>query len=275
MSGLEGIFLWGGIGACLLAICAYLVGAVFRREAGIAAGWWLGAAGFVLETAAIVARWAATGHSPVVGRYENALAGTWFILLCFLVLGWWYPGIRAMGTVVLPAVLLMLGYGIMSRPEMEPLPPPWQSNWLGVHVIFAWLAYSSFLLVGGLGALYLVKRRAEARGGGGRLLRRLPRGAILDELALRMIMFGLASHTVMIAAGAIWAQGLWGRYWGWDPVETWSLITWLVYGITLHLRLTLGWKGPRAAWLGIAAFAAVLVTFYGLGLVASIHTQLL
>lgn len=275
MSWLEGIFLWTGIGACLLGFCAYLAGLVFRKEAGTAAGWWLGIAALALESAAIIARWAATGHSPVVGRYENALAGTWFILLIYLILGRWVPGTQALGAVVLPAVLLMLGYGIMSRPELEPLPPPWQSNWLAVHVVFAWLAYSSFLVVSGLGALYLVKRQAEARGGEGRLLRRLPRCAILDELALRMIMFGLASHTVMIAAGALWAHGLWGRYWGWDPVETWSLITWLVYGITLHLRLTLGWKGVRAAWLGIAAFATVLVTFYGLGLVASIHTQLL
>lgn len=275
MSSLEGIFLWAGIGACLLGFCAYLVGLIFRKEAGVAAGWFLALGGFVLESAAILARWAASGHWPVVGRYENALAGTWFILLVFLILERRIPGTRALGVLILPAVLLMLGYGIMSRPELEPLPPPWQSNWLAVHVVFAWLAYSSFLLVSGLGTLYLVKRRAEMRGNGGTLLRRLPRSLILDELGLRLIMFGLASHTVMIAAGAIWAHGLWGRYWGWDPVETWSLITWLVYGITLHLRLTLGWKGPRAAWLGIAAFAAVLVTFYGLGLVASIHTQLL
>lgn len=228
-----------------------------------------------METAAILVRWRATGHSPVMGGYENALAGTWFIMAFFLLLRRWVRGMEALGVAVLPGVALMLGYGVMTRPELEPLAPPWQSNWLAVHVVFAWLAYSAFLLVAGLGGLYLAKRLALRRGGEGPFLQRLPRMELVDELSLRLTIFGFISDTVMIASGAIWAYGLWGRYWGWDPVETWSLITWLIYGINLHLRLTVGWKGPWAAWLNLVSFATVLVTFYGLGFISQLHTELL
>ncbi len=263
------------IGLCLVGFGLYLVGLIFKRGACIRLGWAGGIAGFLLETGAILARWQATGHSPVMGGYENALAGAWFVLGLPLLLRRWFRGVETLGVISLPGAVLMLGYGVMTKPALGPLAPPWQSNWLVVHVIFAWLAYSAFLLVAGLGVLFLAKRRAERRGGEGVFLGRLPRLEILDELSLRLAIFGLVSQTVMIASGAIWAYGLWGRYWGWDPVETWALITWLVYGINLHLRLTMSWKGVWAAWLNMASFATVLVTFYGLGIISTIHTEIL
>ena len=101
------------------------------------------------------------------------------------------------------------------------------------------------------------------------------RSAALDEGAARLVAVGFLGHTVMIASGAIWANGLWGRYWGWDPIETWSLVTWLTYAVYLHLRFTLGWSGRRAAWLGLVAAAGIVLTFFGIGVVSNVHTQLL
>ena len=83
------------------------------------------------------------------------------------------------------------------------------------------------------------------------------------------------ADTVMIASGAIWAHGLWGRYWAWDPVETWSLIAWLIYGVNLHLRFTLDWKGRKAAWLALFSVVTIVITFFGIGVVSQVHTELL
>jgi ABC-type transport system involved in cytochrome c biogenesis permease subunit len=79
----------------------------------------------------------------------------------------------------------------------------------------------------------------------------------------------------MIATGSIWAHGLWGRYWGWDPIETWSLISWLIYGAALHLRITMGWKARRMAWLAVGAMATVIISFFGIGFISGVHTGLL
>ena len=115
-----------------------------------------------------------------------------------------------------------------------------KSFWLYIHVFFAWLAYGAFTV---------------ACGGGHRLPREDARRARspppdelarLDELMFRATVFGFATDAIMIAAGAIWAKDLWGSYWSWDPVETWSLLSFLIYGLVLHLRKTLGWRGGRS-----------------------------
>jgi ABC-type transport system involved in cytochrome c biogenesis permease subunit len=98
---------------------------------------------------------------------------------------------------------------------------------------------------------------------------------VIDELSAKLIAFGFVADTVMIASGAIWAHGLWGRYWAWDPIETWSLVSWLTYAVYLHVRFTLGWTGSRAAWLALGAAAMIVVTFFGIGVVSNVHTQLL
>jgi ABC-type transport system involved in cytochrome c biogenesis permease subunit len=149
------------------------------------------------------------------------------------------------------------------------LEPPFRSGWLAVHVTFAWLAFGSYLVASALALQYLwVTRRAAA----------VPvpdRRAVLDELAARLIAFGFVADSVMIASGAIWAHGLWGRYWGWDPIETWSLVSWLIYGVNLHLRFTLGWSGRRAAAVAALSVVGIVVTFFGIGVVSNVHTQLL
>jgi ABC-type transport system involved in cytochrome c biogenesis permease subunit len=120
-----------------------------------------------------------------------------------------------------------------------------------------------------------MKNSAERRGRSEGISKKIPDLDIVDNLIFRFIIFGFIADTVMIATGSIWAHGLWGRYWGWDPIETWSLVSWLIYGAAVHLRLTMGWKNRRMAWLAIGAIVSVIISFFGIGFISGVHTQLL
>lgn len=268
MSALEGVLLWTALALYAGTFIASLLGALFGlswARAVLRASW---PAGLALHLAAGIARWVATGHAPVMYAYENSLAGSFFVGLMFFLLSLRFPPARKALPAVVAVVILILGNGLMAPASLTPLEPPFRSGWLGVHVLFAWIAFGSFLVASVLAGLYL---RAEAR---------TPAEAgkdpaLLDDVAGRLITLGFAADTVMIGSGAIWAHGLWGRYWAWDPVETWSLLTWLTYGVNLHLRFTMGWRGRRAAWLTLLSVVSVAVTFFGIGVVSDVHTQLL
>lgn len=258
MSTLEGVLLWGAIALYVVALLSSLLGSLFgwsRAERITAGSWPLAVA---LHLGAGLTRWAVTGHAPVMYVYENSLSGSFFVALIYLLLERRFAFLSRGLPVVVAAVLLLLGNGLMAPASLVPLEPPFRSAWLGVHVLFAWVGFGSFVVASVLAGLYL--RRENP---------------LTDDLAGRLVALGFAGHTVMLASGAIWAHGLWGRYWAWDPVETWSLLTWLIYGANLHLRFTLGWRGRRAAWLTLASVLAVAVTFFGIGVVSDAHTQIL
>jgi ABC-type transport system involved in cytochrome c biogenesis permease subunit len=140
-----------------------------------------------------------------------------------------------------------------------------KSYWLYIHVYFAWLAFGAYALAMASGVLFLLKRRDPTNPA----FERFPSLEALDELIFRFIVFGFITDTMMISAGAIWAKDLWGSYWSWDPVETWSMISWTTYGIAIHLRVTFNWRTSRLAWLGIAALSTVIISFFGVNLVVS------
>lgn len=267
MTAVEAAGLWTAVFAYVLATVALTAAAFFERRWQRVLGGALGALGLAGHSLAIVVRWAATGHAPVMGAYENSLSGAWFIVAlagAFLVR---YPPARRALPLVLAATVLLLGNGIMAPATLAPLEPPYRSIWLGVHVVFAWFAFGSYVVASALAVYHLSLTRGSAEAS--------PRAAAVDEVGARLIAFGFVSHAVMLASGAIWAHGLWGRYWAWDPVETWSLVSWLVYGVYLHLRFTLGWKARRASWVAVAAVSTVIITFFGIGVVSDVHTELL
>jgi cytochrome c-type biogenesis protein CcsB len=276
MNTVEGIFLWLGVLGYIVAFVATLVGMVFGKERAVGVGSKVVIAAFAAHTLAIIARWIATGHMPVMGVYENSLLGAWFVTLVFFLSGKWISARATLTVIIVPIVLIMLGNGIMAGAELEPLAPVFQSAWLFVHVIFAWLAYGSFFIAAGLGAAFLWKGKAEAADGiEESVARRFPELDIMDNLIFRFIIFGFIADTIMIATGSIWAHGLWGRYWGWDAIETWSLVTWLIYGAALHLRITMGWKDKKMAWVAVGAITTVIVSFFGVGFISGVHTQLM
>lgn len=275
MRVLEGLFLWWGIAFYAVSFCLYLWGIIFKKDRVTHLAWRAFVTAFILHTLTIVARWIESGHPPVLWTFEHTLASGWFVALVFILVGIRSPATRLAGVLVSPVILMILGYGIMSQgTAIEPLPPPYKSNWLWVHVTFAWLAYSAFAISAVVAVLQLLKSRRRA-GRGGVFLDRLPGAETLEDLTFRVILFGFIGLTVEMGAGAIWAYGLWGRYWAWDPMETWTLISWLTYGLFLHLRMTMRWRGVRMAWLAIVAFVFIFITFGGIGYMKGLHATLI
>ncbi|MDH3973849.1 MAG: cytochrome c biogenesis protein CcsA [Deltaproteobacteria bacterium] len=275
MTNIEAIFIWIALYIYFSSFIAFLWGFVFKKEKPVIWGWRLALIGYLPHNISMIIRWVETGHAPVMRSYENATLGAWFILLIYFTIRWRSKKLEILGIAIVPIILLMIGNGIMSKPYLEPLSPPFRSNWLILHVLFAWIAYGTFCIMAALGMVYLLKSRALAAGKEIPFYERFPDLNILDYLLVKTAIFGFIALSVGVGAGAIWAYGLWGRYWGWDPIETWSLITWLVYAIYIHLGVTLGWKGKRMAWLAIVSIIFVFITFGGIGFIQGIHTTIL
>jgi cytochrome c-type biogenesis protein CcsB len=255
----EAWLFWAGVSLYGVGSVAFLAGLIFRKQGLVGWGLPVSVAGYVAHSAAIGVRWSATGHPPIIGDHENALAASWVIMGLFLALQLRFSSLRPVGAAVVPFSVLMLGYGALRSPTLQPLTPVFRSPWLYIHIGFAWLAYGSYVVSAALATLFLLKTR---KGGSGPFYQRLPTPGVIDELSYRFITFGFVADSVMLVAGAIWANSLWGSYWSWDPIQTWSLISWLVYGIYLHLRVLHGWRLQRAAWMSIAAITTVIISFW-------------
>ncbi|MDT8318785.1 MAG: cytochrome c biogenesis protein CcsA [bacterium] len=275
MTNSEAIFMWVAVWLYGGSFICYLYGTVFKSERFIRFGWYLALSGFMPQSISMIVRWNIVGHPPVMHVYENSMLSSWILLSIFAIVRFRHRKMESIGVVVMPVVLLMMGNGAMTNPQLEPMSPPFQSNWLWLHVFFAWIAYGAFCVTAGMGAIYLLRERILSRGKEGSFYKKLPSLKDLDQLMLKTSIFGFIALSVEIGAGALWAYGLWGRYWGWDPVETWSLISWMVYATVIHLGATKGWKGKPMAWLLIAALFTVFVTFGGIGFMSGVHTVIL
>ncbi|EGW38232.1 c-type cytochrome biogenesis protein CcsB [Desulfosporosinus sp. OT] len=223
----------------------------------------------IASTVAIILRMITSGHPPLSNGYEFLLTFCLGIMAVYLYAEFRYK-LRSLGAFVMPIPFLLLMFIIMSMgPEeriAQAVPPALKSQWLTFHVITAMFAYGAFAVSFGLGIMYLLKlskedtgKKASPQG----IVSRFPALEILDELAYKVVGFAFPLLTLCIITGAIWANYAWGTYWSWDPKETWSLITWIIYAGYLHARLMYGWKGKRAAWMAVFGFAAVLFTFFG------------
>lgn len=203
----------------------------------------------------MVFRALATGHGPFANMYEFSLAFAWGILAAYFWFERRYQQ-RLLGLVVLPVALGLMWYATTIPSSVEPLVPALQNNLLlTVHVAVAIVAYGSFTLAFAAAALYLIQ---PAQGGWG-----LPKPNVLDEIGYKAVVVGFPFLTLVILLGALWAEVAWGRYWSWDPKETASFVTWLIYGAYLHARVVRGWRGRRAALLLLVGFAATLFTYFG------------
>lgn len=267
MSLETGLF-WSAAVLYAMSTLVLAGGFVFRRAAWEGAAFYVTVAGLATQTGSLVVRAAESGRLPYVHQYENLMAGVWFIVAVYVGLGVWRPSLRAIGMLVLPAALLTLGYTLSFDRGVMAESPSTKSFWLAIHVLFAWAAYSAYTACAGLAVVELLKgRKSGVRPGS--LLERAPDVQSLQELTFRLVTFGFLVNGVMIASGGIWAYELWGAYWRWDPVETWSLITWLSFGFYMHAYLTLGWRGKRLAWLVLFALFGVMMTFWGVQILPS------
>jgi len=225
----------------------------------------LSVAGVTAHLAAVVTRGFAVHRAPWGNMYEFVTAVTCVAAIFFV-----YVMIRyrawALGVWVMGAVVLALGLAeTVIYTAAGPLVPALQSYWLSIHVTAMTLAAGILFVAAVLGILYLIADRYRARvaagkaaGDGNGLLSRIPSAEQLDKLTYRTVIFGFPVWTFGLIAGAIWADEAWGRYWGWDPVETWAFITWVLYAAYLHARATGGWLGRRAHYIQLLGFASLI-----------------
>jgi cytochrome c-type biogenesis protein CcsB len=230
----------------------------------------LTAIGWLIHLGSVVTRGIAADRLPWGNMYEFSSTTALVAVTGFLVLVARGKVDRGLGAFVMLPVVLYLGLaGTVLYTEVGPLVPALNSYWIKIHVAAAVAASGSFLLAGVIALLYLVRSRFEERtvaGGTVRfpvsLGRALPPAPSLDRAAYVVIAFAFPIWTFAIIAGGIWAEAAWGRYWGWDPKETWSFITWVLYAGYLHARSTAGWKGRKAAWIAVAAAVALIIDYY-------------
>lgn len=258
----------------------YIYCLVFEREDRVKYGMNTAAIGLLLHSVSLAIRWIEAGHGPYVAMYEVLSSYVWVSVAVFLIVHQRYERIRIAGAIVMPVAFLIMGVGSTYSRDITLMPASLRSFWLAAHVGFAKLAFGSVLVAVGIAVLYILKERAKEHEGEpeeeyeeGSLLSRLPPLDAMDDLMYRFIATGFLFLTVMIGAGAIWANQTWGRYWGWDPIETWSLITWFMYGIILHIRMNAGWRGRRIAMLIILSIFVLAFSAFGVGYVYSgLHT---
>lgn len=267
----ESAAIWSALVAYAAASVLFIVGLAFRREAPLRWGMVAAALGLALHSVAIVLRWREVGHGPYLGFYEVAGLLAWTTVLVFLALSYRYRGLSVFGALILPLALIGLGAALLADPSAQVVSGTLASLWLVIHVLFANLAFACYVGAFFTSAAYLAGSGAHpARLA--TLISRLPAAEELDELTARFVSAGFLIQGLMIATGAIWANEAWGRYWAWDPIETWSLAAWITYAVWLHLRLTLGWRGRRTAWLAVAALPVVAFSLLGVPVVYdSIH----
>jgi cytochrome c-type biogenesis protein CcsB len=225
---------------------------------------------FILLFVAVVARGLSNGHVPWGNMYEFSITGALTFTGAYLVALRKYD-LRWLGLFISLAALLTLGTAItLLYRDSAPLVPALKSTWLIIHVVAAIISGGVFLLSNVIAGAYLYLDARERGAGRPAWATRLPALEVLDQLSYRLVAFVFPLWTFSVIAGAIWAESAWGRYWGWDPKETWAFITWVAYAAYLHARVTVGWKGRRAAWLCLFAgstflFNYVYVNVWGTG----------
>lgn len=226
---------------------------------------------FGLLTAGVVLRGLWAGRVPWGNMYEFSITAALGVLGVFL-----FASIRRdlrwLGLFVITPTLLWLGLAVtVLYSDAAQLVPALKSYWLVIHVSAAIISFGAFSFSAATAALSLARRRAERRAAEAGVtgwLSRVPASDRLEVLTGRVIAFAFPLWTFAVVAGAIWAENAWGRYWGWDPKETWAFITWVVYAAYLHARSTVGWR-DRASWIALLGYATFIVNYFGVNLFAS------
>jgi cytochrome c-type biogenesis protein CcsB len=233
--------------------------------------------GAAIHAGSIGVRALAVDAVPWSNMYEFASVAGLVGVIAFIALLWKAPSIRHLGgLILLPVILVMFLAGTVFYSKAQPLVPALQSYWLAIHVTLVSIAEGALMTSAVLTVLYLVKSHyakvdpaGTRKGTFATLAARLPEQTTLDKAAYRVVAFSFPLYTVAIICGAIWAEAAWGRYWGWDPKETWAFIVWVIYAGYLHARATAGWKGRAAAWVNLAGFGAIIFNFIIVNVVIS------
>jgi ABC-type transport system involved in cytochrome c biogenesis permease subunit len=261
---MEPLTLWAALVLYVLGGALAIFGVVLRKrpEKTVLA---LLVIGLLLQTASIALRWERLGHGPYITMYEILLSNIWSLLLIYLLAYWRIPAIRPTAAVVMPIIFVMMGWLLVTSPHAGHLPATYHTVWLFVHIGFGKVFLGSVLVAVGISGIILLRKSGRA----GSRFSSLPDDSRLDELSFRFMAIGMIFETLMLIAGAIWAQDAWGRYWDWDPLETWSFLTWLSLAFALHARVAYKVTPRTGALMVMAVFVLAFLTFFGVPFVST------
>jgi len=256
----EHMFFWIAVGLYGMSACSYIFGIISKHDKLFVFGLYSALVGFVPHVLVIALRWMRTGISPFITISESITFGIFCAVLIFLLFEFMNKKVRPLGVLVMPVAFVLMGWaGTLVKDAATQLSPALQSGWIWVHIIGAATGFGSVLIAAGMSLMYLLKERNS-----GGIYDKLPELQVLDNLGYRFVAGGFILYGLMIVSGAFWANQVKGSYWNWDPVEVWSLISWLIYGIYLHLRITFGWRGKKLAWYALIALMAMIVSYWGI-----------
>lgn len=263
MNNLESIFYWMTALFFAAAFFVSLIASIFKKQRMFNAGHWFIICGFSSLTVLGIARWIMFDHPPFVTLFESMLTSIWFLVLLYLILRWTSSKFNLLLIPVSLISFLMMGWSASLPKEATPLSAALNNVWLFIHASFATAGASAFLIAASFAIIYLLgKDRIESMSA---LTSKIPRFESLPRTIFHFSIFGLILWGVMIVSGSIWAHAAWGRYWAWDPIELWSLISWLIYGLLIHARLGFKISQKLSCYLTIIAALIVAFSLWGVG----------
>ncbi len=262
-NSLEHVCLWAALVGYALAAAIAMYGLVFRKAPertllGLMALAW------ALHTLAIGYRWDRLGHIPFIGMFEILSANIWGLMAAVVVAYWRLPRLRPIVSILLPVVMMLMGWMLLLPAKDSTLPYTFHNIWLYIHVAFIKLFLGAAFVALGISTVILMRRFNLATD----RFSRLPPNNLIDGTAYRCMALALIFDTLGIVAGSIWAQDAWGRYWQWDALEVWSLVTWLSIGLGLHVRASFRPSPETNSLLVIATFIIAFLTFFGIPFVS-------
>lgn len=222
------------------------------------------------SSAALGIQQAGNSYVPWSNWFESFSFFGAIIALIYFFIGWRIP-IPLLGVFIMPVSWGLLTVAFFSDKTIHPLAPAPDNYWAAIHVPLAFVSYSILGVAFAVGVAYLLEERQMKSKRPGALAYRLPSLEELDGLIHKLIMAALPPLTLGIFLGGVWAYAAWGRFWGWDPKETWALMTWFIYVVYLLLRLFAGWRGRKTAYLSLAGFVLVMFTYVGVNYLSPLH----
>ena len=266
---MESILFYITMGLYIVSMVLYFLFFALKLEKVVKLANPLIGVGFLCHTLSLIVRGLGAGRLPLTNQYEFANSFAWGICFCYLVFLYKYK-FQALGAFVNPVIVLIIGYAAMQSREVRELMPALRSNWLAFHVSTAIIGYGSFGVSFAVSLMFLMRDKMR---GNAFWEKNVPEERKLDSISYRAVCLGFLFLTLVLITGAIWAEDAWGSYWSWDPKETWALITWIIYAIYLHLRISKGWKGKNAALFAVIGFVCVVFTYIGVNtLLPGVHS---
>ena len=264
----EQLSLWLAVVSYVIAGVLAIFGVVFAKKYEKSILFFM-SLGLVLHAVAIGLRWVRLEHGPYLTMFEILSSNLFTLMLFFILFYWRYKPVRPSASVVLPLLFIMMAWMMFTPHDSGIIPATFDTIWLWIHIGFGKVFMGAVLVAVGMGGIIVLRKYHWAE----KKFTNLPSNERLDDLAFRFMAVALIFDSLMLIAGALWAQDAWGRYWGWDPLETWAFITWLVLVITLHLRATFKLSYERGAYLIFTVFILGFLTFYGVPFISNAPHQ--